>query len=102
MSVGEEERQRIFEERWQLGGFPFYGSFNDITVNPDSNKATADFVRAKIHKLVKDPVVAELLTPDYTIHCKRPVLDSGYFETYNRSQCGAGRYQRGTHSGDHA
>ena len=85
MAVSEEERQRIFEERWQLGGFPFYGSFNDITVNPESNKATADFVRAKIHKLVKDPVVAELLTPDYTIHCKRPVLDSGYFETYNRS-----------------
>ena len=85
MSVGEEERQRIFEERWQIGGFPFFGSFNDITVNPDSNKATADFVRAKIRKLVKDPVVAEMLTPTYTIHCKRPVLDSSYFETYNRS-----------------
>ena len=85
MSLGEEERGRIFEERWQLGGFPFYGSFNDITVNPESNKATADFVRAKIRKLVKDPVVADMLTPDYTIHCKRPVLDSGYFETYNRS-----------------
>ena len=34
---------------------------------------------------MKDPVVADMLTPDYTIHCKRPVLDSGYFETYNRS-----------------
>ena len=84
MSVDEQERQRIFEQRWKLGGFPFFGAFNDITVNPDSNKATADFVRAKIRKLVKDPKIAEILTPDYTIHCKRPVLDSGYFETYNR------------------
>ena len=86
MSVSEEQRQRIFEEQWQVGGFPFYlVSFNDIGLNPDSNKATADFVRAKIRKIVEDPKVAEMLTPDYTIACKRPVLDSGYFETFNRS-----------------
>ncbi len=83
--ISAEEQQHILEERWQLGGFPFFGAFNDITVNPESNKVTADFVRAKIHDIVKDPKVAEMLTPDYTIHCKRPVLDSGYFETYNRS-----------------
>ena len=84
MSVDEQDRQRIFEQRWQLGGFPFFGAFNDITINPASNKATADFVRAQIREIVQDPAVAEMLTPDYTIHCKRPVLDSGYFETYNR------------------
>lgn len=83
--ISEEERQRVLEERWQLGGFPFFGAFNDITVSHESNKATADFVRDKIHAIVDDPLVAEMLTPDYTIHCKRPVLDSGYFETYNRS-----------------
>ena len=85
MSVEEAERQRIFEARWQLGGFSFYGSFNDIQIDAGSNQATADFVRSKISKIVKDPKVAEMLIPDYTIHCKRPVLDSGYFETYNRS-----------------
>ena len=42
-------------------------------------------MRAKIQDIVNDPAVAEMLIPDYTIHCKRPVLDSGYFETYNRS-----------------
>ena len=85
MSVSEEERQRIFKERWQNGGFAFYRGFNDIGINPDSNKAAADFVRAKIRNIVKDPKVAEMLSPDYTIACKRPVLDSGYFETFNRS-----------------
>ncbi len=85
MSVSEEERQRIFEDGWQMGGFPFYRSFNDITLNPESNKAAADFVRAKIREIVKDPKVAQMLIPAYTIACKRPVLDSGYFETYNRS-----------------
>ncbi len=85
MELSEEERQRVLEERWQLGGFPFFGAFNDITVSLESNKATADFVRDKIHAIVEDLTVAEMLTPDYTIHCKRPVLDSGYFEIYNRS-----------------
>ena len=84
MAVDEGERQRILEERWAFGGFSFYGSFNDIQMNPDSNKATADFVRSKIRSIVKDPAVADMLTPDYTIHCKRPVLDSGYFEAFNR------------------
>ena len=83
--INEEGQQLVLEERWQLGGFPFFGAFNDITVNAESNAVTADFVRAKIREIVKDPKVAEMLTPDYTIHCKRPVLDSGYFETYNRS-----------------
>ena len=85
VDISEEERRRILEDRWQLGGFPFFGAFNDITTNLESNKATADFVREKIHDIVNDPRVAEMLTPDYTIHCKRPVLDSGYFETYNRT-----------------
>ena len=85
MSVGEEERGRILEERWQLGGFPFFGAFNDVLTDAESNRAVAEFVRAKIHDIVDDPKVADMLTPDYTINCKRPVLDSGYFETFNRS-----------------
>lgn len=84
-SVDEGERRRIFEERWQEGGFAFYGSFNDITVDLESNGLAADFVRSKIREIVTDPAVAEALIPDYTIHCKRPVMDSGYFETFNRS-----------------
>ncbi len=85
LDLSEDERQRVLEARWQLGGFPFFGAFNDITVNPDSNKVTADFVRGKIGEIVEDPDLVDMLTPEYTIHCKRPVLDSGYFETYNRS-----------------
>ena len=84
-SVDEDERRRIFEERWDEGGFAFYGSFNDIVVDQESNEMAADFVRSKIREIVKDSAVAETLIPDYTIHCKRPVMDSGYFETFNRS-----------------
>lgn len=84
MSVTEAERNRTFEDRWQAGGFPFMGSFNDIGINPESNRAAAEFVRTKIHEIVQDPNVAERLSPSHTIGCKRIVLDSGYFETFNR------------------
>ena len=84
MAVSDEERERIFEERWRQGGLSFYNSFNDIKLEPESNQAAADFVRAKIREIVKDPAVAEALCPSYTFGCKRGVIDSGYFETYNR------------------
>ena len=101
MSVGEEERQRIFDERWKLGGLSFYNSFNDIKLNPESNKAAADFVRAKIREIVKDPVVAEMLCPSHTFGCKRGVIDSGYPRDLQPIQCAVGRYQRGPHPSDH-
>ncbi len=85
MSVDEQERQRIFEERWQLGGLSFYNSFNDIRRDTESNTVAADFVRAKIREIVKDPAVADMLCPSYTFGCKRGVIDSSYFETFNRS-----------------
>ena len=84
-SVGEEERQRIFEERWQSGGLTFYSSFNDIRLDRESNDAAADFVRGKIREIVNDPAVAEMLCPSHTFGCKRGVIDSGYLETFNRS-----------------
>ena len=38
-----------------------------------------------VRRTVKDPDVAEALSPrGYPLGCKRPVLDSNYFETFNR------------------
>ena len=43
------------------------------------------FVRAKIRKLVRDPETAEKLLPtDHPWGSKRPLIDTDYFETYNR------------------
>ena len=51
----EEERRRLYEERWNYGGLGFMGSFSDLLLNDESNKTAADFVRAKIREVVKDP-----------------------------------------------
>ena len=59
-------------------------AFNDIGINADSNEKAADFVRAKIHEVVRDTEVADLLSPTNTIGCKRLCADTDYYETYNR------------------
>jgi cation diffusion facilitator CzcD-associated flavoprotein CzcO len=45
----------------------------------------SDFVRAKISEIVREPEVAEQLCPrDHPIGTRRLVLDTGYYETFNR------------------
>lgn len=85
MAVPPEERQKIFAEAWEKGGFWFLFAFNDLTVNQESNDAAAEFIRSYIRQVVKDPQVAELLTPrDHPFGTKRPPLEHGYYEAFNR------------------
>ena len=82
-----EEREALYERLWaEEGGFKFiYGSYNDLLTNQASNDTAAEFIRAKIRQIVKDPAVAETLAPnDYPYGTKRPPIDTHYFETFNR------------------
>ncbi|MEM9624010.1 MAG: NAD(P)/FAD-dependent oxidoreductase, partial [Pseudomonadota bacterium] len=81
-----EEVQAIFEEHWPRGSFRFvFETFDDLLSNADSNKAAADFIAGKIKDKVNDPEVAELLTPKgYPLFAKRPPLDHGFYEAFNR------------------
>jgi cation diffusion facilitator CzcD-associated flavoprotein CzcO len=45
----------------------------------------AEYVREKIRETVEDPGVAELLSPDLVISCKRLCVDTNYFATFNRA-----------------
>ncbi len=85
METPPEERRQIYEARWESGGTSFMGSFADLITVKEANDSAADFVRAKIREVVKDPKVAELLCPtNHPIGTKRICVDSHYFETYNR------------------
>ncbi len=79
-----EARQREFEDRWNNGGIAFLGAFSDLIFNQEANDTAADFVRDKIRGIVKDPEVAELLSPSNVIGCKRLCVDTGYYEMFNR------------------
>ena len=79
------EVEAVFEERWQRGGFAILGSFADTGIDENANKVVADFVARKIKSVVKDPKIADLLTPKtYPFGTKRLCVDTGYWETYNR------------------
>jgi cyclohexanone monooxygenase len=80
----EAERRRQYQERWDYGGLGFAAAFSDLLLNEQSNKTAADFVRAKIREIVKDPKTAEILSPKNIIACKRLCVDTGYWETFNR------------------
>ena len=84
VDVTPEIREKEFEKRWQAGGVSFMGAFQDLVVNPDSNKTAADFVRKKIQQIVIDPDIAALLSPKNIIGCKRLCVDTNYYETFNR------------------
>jgi cation diffusion facilitator CzcD-associated flavoprotein CzcO len=80
-----EQRQALYEALWQRGGFGFFLKlYSDIATNEESNQSLADFVRAKIRGTVRDPETAEKLMPDHFVMTKRPILEDGYFEAYNR------------------
>jgi cyclohexanone monooxygenase len=85
MDVAEDERRRVYEDRWARGGFSLAGAFADIIVSQEANDTAAGFVAEKIRSIVKDPAVAERLTPKtYPIATKRICVDTGYYETFNR------------------
>jgi len=83
--VDSDEAKRRYEAAWAEGGVMVLQQFKDLMTSESSNEFCADFFRDKIRSIVRDPETAEKLVPKgYPIAAKRPVLDSQYFETFNR------------------
>ncbi len=82
-----EEAQRIFEENWK-GSFRWvFETFDDLLGSEEANLAASQFIIDKMKERVNDPELADLLTPDpgeYPLFAKRPPLDHGYMEAFNR------------------
>ena len=86
LAVSDEERLAVYEAAWKEGGFKFlFGSFFDIGLDRRANDTASEFIRSKIREIVKDPDVAEKLVPvDHPFTSKRALIDTDYFDTYNR------------------
>ncbi len=84
-AVTEAERRAIYEAAWEKGGLQFRATFRDLLVDKAANDTAAAFLRAKIFDIVKDPKTAAILAAiDHPFATKRPPIDTGYFETFNR------------------
>jgi cation diffusion facilitator CzcD-associated flavoprotein CzcO len=85
LEPSEDERRAIYEAAWERGGLRFRASFADLLSDRAANDTASDFIRTKIREVVRDPEVAERLTPrDHGFATKRPPIDTDYFEAYNR------------------
>ena len=84
--ASEAERTAKFEAAAEVGDpSPIVGGYIDIAVDKAANDVAAEFYRSKIRQRVTDPDLAETLSPrSYPIGTKRPCLDTGYYETFNR------------------
>ena len=78
LEVTAEERERVFDQLWDHGGFAFpLANYQDLLFNEAANDLVSDYLRRKIRLAVKDPAVAEKLVPKgYPYATKRPQVTS--------------------------
>ncbi|WP_155922105.1 flavin-containing monooxygenase [Bacillus sp. EB01] len=80
-----EERQKVYEAAWEKGGLMTLSTtYSDLSINPEANETVQEFIRNKIREVVKNPEIAENLLPSFYYGTKRTIIDTDYFETYNR------------------
>src|SRR5262245_26859207 len=85
LTVSAEQRWRDYEKRWTRGGLGFSAAYADLLTNQAANDTAAEFFRDKIRGIVRDPAIAEAVTPrDYPLGTKRLCVDTDYYATFNR------------------
>ena len=66
-------------------GFGALRRYLDIALDAEANELACEMYRELVRRQVRDPETAEGLSPrGYPIGCKRPVIDTGYLDTFNR------------------
>lgn len=85
LQASPQEREAVYEAAWNKLGFGFALAYHDILLDQAANDTAADFIRRKIGVLIEDPVLREKLLPkDHPFGARRPSVDSGYFQAFNR------------------
>jgi cyclohexanone monooxygenase len=85
LEVTPEERRRMYEAGWERGGINSLSyAFTDFFTDEEANATAQEFARERIREIVRDPAVADALSPKHHIGTKRTCVDIGYFDTYNR------------------
>ena len=85
LDVAPEEREAVYEAAWSRLGYGFALCYHDILLSKAANDTAADFIRRKIGAVINDPVVRDKLVPKgHPFAARRPSVDSGYFQAFNR------------------
>ena len=79
------EREAVYEAAWHRLGFGFALAYFDLLLSKEANDTAAEFVRRKIASVIDDPKLRDKLIPkDHPFAARRPSVDSGYFQAFNR------------------
>jgi len=79
-----EEQQALFDERWESGGLSFYNVYPDVYTDLEANAVISKYLQDKIRARIKDPKLAEILTPKYPALTKRLIAETNYYEVYEQ------------------
>lgn len=79
-SATREEQLRAIEEHGVMGAL----NWGDIFFDIEANRMAAKLYGEAVARIVKDPKTAAALVPVHPFACKRPIIDQGYYETFNR------------------
>ncbi|MCX7325405.1 MAG: NAD(P)/FAD-dependent oxidoreductase [Hyphomicrobiales bacterium] len=85
LDASAQDREAVYEAAWNRLGFGFALAYYDILLSRAANDTAVDFIRRKIASKIDDPVLREKLMPKgHPFASRRPSVDSGYFEAFNR------------------
>src|SRR6202167_1424500 len=78
--ASREEQLRAIEENGVLGAL----NWGDIFFDIDANRMAAKLYGEAVARIVEDPETAASLVPVHPFACKRPIIDQGYYDAFNR------------------
>ncbi len=79
-SASREDQLRAIEDHGVIGAL----SWGDVFFDIEANRMAAKLYGEAVARIVKDPHTAASLTPSHPFGCKRPIIDQGYYDTFNR------------------
>jgi cation diffusion facilitator CzcD-associated flavoprotein CzcO len=79
-SASREDQLRAIEEDGVMGAL----NWGDIFFDIEANRMAATLYGEAVARIIKDPETAASLVPDHPFACKRPIIDQGYYEAFNR------------------
>jgi cyclohexanone monooxygenase len=75
----------VLRQAMRERGFGVFQAYRDVYTDLEANEIACELYRDWVDQLVDDPLVAEALKPrGYPLGCKRQVLDTHYYATFNR------------------
>ena len=79
-SASREDRQRAIQQDGVMGAL----NWGDIFFDIEASQMAAALYGEAVARIVKDPETAASLVPTHPFGCKRPIIDQGYYQTFNR------------------